>query len=59
MLADGVLITFLGMGAVFAFLLLLVWVVQLMSHILQKNDDTDLTQVAATIAIALSKGESK
>ena len=59
MLADGVLITFLGMGAVFAFLLLLVWVVQLMSHILQKNDDKDLTQVAATIAIALSKGESK
>ena len=59
MLIDGVLITFLGMGAVFAFLLLLVGVVQLMSRILQRNDDTDLTQVAATIAIALSKGESK
>lgn len=58
MLADGVLITFLGMGAVFAFLILLVWVVQLMSRILQE-DDTDLSTVAATIAIALNKGESK
>ena len=58
MLAEGALITFFGMGAVFAFLLLLVWAVQLMSRLLQK-EDADLTQVAATIAIALSKGESK
>ncbi|MBP5534316.1 MAG: OadG family protein [Alphaproteobacteria bacterium] len=58
MLINGVLITVLGMGAVFAFLLLLVWAVQLMSRLLQK-EDADLTQVAATIAIALSKGESK
>ena len=58
MLADGILITFLGMGAVFAFLILLVWVVQLMSHVFQKSD-SDLSAVAATIAIALSKGESK
>ena len=58
MLADGVLITLLGMGAVFAFLILLVWAVQLMSHILQK-DSTDLSAIAATIAIALNKGESK
>ena len=58
MLINGGLITVLGMGAVFAFLLLLVWAVQLMSRLLQK-EDADLTQVAATIAIALSKGESK
>ena len=58
MLAEGALITFFGMGAVFAFLILLVLVVQLMSHILQKND-TDLSAVAVTIAIALNKGESK
>ena len=58
MLIDGVLITVLGMGAVFAFLLLLVWVVHLMSRLLQK-EDADLTQVATVIAIALSKGKSK
>ena len=55
---SGILITIIGMGFVFAFLFLLMWTIRLMSYILQKTD-ADLDQVAATIAIALNKGEGK
>ena len=58
MLIYGFLITIVGMGAVFAFLLVLMWVIQLMSCFLQKKTD-DLSPVAAVIAIALNKGEGK
>ena len=55
---SGILITMIGMGFVFAFLFLLMWAIRLMSYVIQKTD-ADLEPVAATIAIALNKGEGK
>ena len=58
MLIYGMLITVVGMGAVYAFLFLLMGTVQLTSFLVQKTDKkADLNEVAAAIAIVLKNGE--
>ena len=57
MLSYGLLITFIGMGAVFGFLCLLMLTIQLASKLIQKTQvKEDEASIALAIAIALKQG---
>ncbi|MBO5997702.1 MAG: OadG family protein [Alphaproteobacteria bacterium] len=58
MLLYSAWVTIVGMGAVFFFLFLLMWTVQLMSYLIGKSDD-DLSEIAAIVAVTLKKGANK
>jgi Na+-transporting methylmalonyl-CoA/oxaloacetate decarboxylase gamma subunit len=57
MLSYGLLITFIGMGAVFGFLYLLMLTIQLASKFIQKKQvKEDDATIALAIAVALKQG---
>lgn len=57
MLSYGLLITLIGMGAVFGFLCLLMLTIQLASKLIQKTQvKEDEAGIALAIAIALKQG---
>ena len=57
MLLYGLLVTFVGMGAVFVFLYFLMLVIQLTSVLIQKTQiSEDDPKIALAVAVALKKG---
>ena len=57
MLLYGLLITIIGMGAVYSFLFLLMLTIQLTSWCVQKTQKADdLNSVVAAIAVVLKQG---
>ena len=56
MLSYGLLMTFIGMGAVFGFLYLLMLTIQLTSKLIQKSQKQDDASIAVAIAVALKQG---
>jgi len=56
MLSYGLLMTFIGMGAVFGFLYLLMLTIQLASKLIQKSQKQDDASIAVAIAVALKQG---